>query len=296
MNSSVITALLAYDLPAPTRMSMLSGHGVVKVETATGAYVASRQFNEFEPDLYATVEETLNGQGIRQPRIMRSIGGRLSVDGWWLRKWIPGSDVSGADVDQLREVFAHLSRYDAAVGAVAVPPLLKQLDTPFTRVLDARWLRVELPGLCRRLAPEHHDLVLRGLARIADLPELPRQVIHGDLGPDNILVVDGGGFCVIDFTPHYQPRLAALAGALYWFCVHPFGGIDRRRADIAVTAYNEVAELSRTESQALPAAIVLEALRRVATPLALAGDETPVTIAPSRVAALRSLVGPRPRC
>jgi Ser/Thr protein kinase RdoA (MazF antagonist) len=52
------------------------------------------------------------------------------------------------------------------------------------------------------------------------LAELPLQLIHGDLGPGNILYHNDAVAAIIDFTPYIESHWYALCVALYWHCVY----------------------------------------------------------------------------
>jgi Ser/Thr protein kinase RdoA (MazF antagonist) len=110
---------------------------------------------------------------------------------------------------------------------------------------------------------------------ITAIRQLPRQLVHGDIGPDNVLMEEATVVAIIDFTPFRAPALFGLATALYWYHVRAQGrNIDPPPLDIAtltesVDAYAEVNPLTLAERDLLPVMVIGEALRRLATTLGL---------------------------
>ncbi len=49
---------------------------------------------------------------------------------------------------------------------------------------------------------------------------LPRQLVHGDIGPDNVLLDGERVVAIIDFRPHVLPVLSAASTAPYWYHVY----------------------------------------------------------------------------
>jgi Ser/Thr protein kinase RdoA (MazF antagonist) len=72
------------------------------------------------------------------------------------------------------------------------------------------------------VAPLLDDLYVR----IKPLPQLPFQLIHGDLNPDNVVVLKGQPPGFIDFTPFWAPVDFAVAMFANW--------IGPRRGDTSV--------------------------------------------------------------
>jgi hypothetical protein len=97
------------------------------------------------------------------------------------------------------------------------------------RVTKPAWRRAdvallaELPGLVRHygLATRPTDIAITWLAQHqAALGRMPRQLVHGDIGPDNVLLDGEQVVAIIDFTPHVLPVLFAASTALYWYRVY----------------------------------------------------------------------------
>jgi hypothetical protein len=90
-----------------------------------------------------------------------------------------------------------------------------------------------------------------------------------DIGPDNVLMNGSEVIAIADFTPLHQPVLFAVATAVYWYHIHghrqlDLGGI---RASLTAAAHRP---WTATEREVWPAMLAREALRRLATPMAVA--------------------------
>jgi hypothetical protein len=73
------------------------------------------------------------------------------------------------------------------------------------------------------------------------LNHLPKQLIHSDLGPGNIIFAGGEVKSIIDFTPAYEHEFYSVAQFLYWTCLWDFER-DRsyRRIKFALDAGKDV--------------------------------------------------------
>lgn len=259
-----------FDLGTPIRVDA-TPYGwdqVVRLTTERGQYVVKPARQAWQIALYHRVECTLNARGVRQARLfLTSKGEPVGSTGHYVQELLPGEALEQADAVRSLALFGHLATYDAALREVAVSDELLAEDTVWTRVVSPDWLLDHLPTLVERaglawLDRASVDAALAVLAEArAAIQRLPRQLVHGDLGPDNVLYDGANLVAIIDFTPFYESRLFSVCTALYWFHVHPgrSGGVD---ADVA--AYDDL------ERELLGPMLVREALRRLATPLAAA--------------------------
>ncbi|WP_309621117.1 aminotransferase, partial [Salinibacterium sp.] len=98
-------------------------------------------------------------------------------------------------------------------------------------------------------------------------PDLPRQVIHGDLTDDNIVVLPGHGVVpdgVIDFGDlNHSWTVGELAVTVSSLLHHTGGSVTSVMA--AITAYHAVRPLSRAEAEALWPLVVLRGAMLVAS-------------------------------
>jgi homoserine kinase type II len=246
-----------------------------RVVTGRGSYLLKPAYRQADVELQAEVATLLTARGIRQPRLepTRS-GGYVTRSGYFLQELLPGVSPTRPTPAQTTAAMRHVAAYHLALGEL---PVSYEPDrgSLWVRVTDPDFLLAELPGLLARngLADRAPGLALDYLRRSqAGLAALPRQIVHGDIGPDNFLMTGDEVIALVDFTPHLQPVLFAAATALYWFHVYgqPHVGPDQLRANMATMA--EVRPWTDAELALWPAALVLEALRRLATPLELARE------------------------
>lgn len=272
-----------FGLPAPVRAEVLAGGGphVLRIVTGAGAFVAKPVVEPDEAELYAAVADALNRRGVRQARPRRTPAGNLvSPSGWGLTEWLPGRIHLPPAPEQTLAVMRHLAAYQTALAAVPAPAFLDGRKALWQDVTRPAWLGANLPGLLERSPFEWMDrgLVAAGLARLEgsapSVAGLASQLVHGDVAPDNVLMDGTSVVAVIDFTPFHAPAASGLATALYWYHVRSLGGgTDPPPLDLAalarsVDAYAEVSPLGAGEREVLPALVLGEALRRLATSLA----------------------------
>lgn len=268
-----------FGLGAPTGHTRLGGSTseVIKLTTTRGTFVLKPVYREFEVRLYAQVAAALNARGIRQARLARTAGGSLvSTCGRSVQEFLPWPACLSPTAAQSTAVMRHLADYDAALAGVAVPAAVSAADTVWNRVARPGYLLQRLPDLLSRFGPPDADQapVAAALGYLeAALPQvrrLPRQIVHGDIGPDNVLMDGGQVGAIIDFTPFAEPVLFGLAGALYWYHVHGYSRPDVAQVRASVGAYGERRQLTDEELAVWPVMLLRESLRRLATPLALA--------------------------
>jgi Ser/Thr protein kinase RdoA (MazF antagonist) len=121
--------------------------------------------------------------------------------------------------------------------------------------------------------------------------------VHGDIGPDNVLLDGEQVVAIIDFTPHVLPVLLAASTALYWY--HAYGqraisadGLAASRAAIA-----EARPWVAGEEDLWAAGLIWEGLRKLATMLELArrSRTDPGPAARARMDAVDAITTLRPR-
>jgi aminoglycoside phosphotransferase (APT) family kinase protein len=168
------------------------------------------------------------------------------------------------------------------------------------QVTDPAYLIAELPGLVRHygLAAGPADAAIACLAEHrAALGRLPRQLVHGDIGPDNVLLDGEQVMAIIDFTPHVLPVLLAASTALYWYHVYGRPVISADGLAASRAAMGEARPWAAGEDELWAVGLVWEGLRRLATTLELArhGGSDPGPAARARMAAVEAITTWAPR-
>jgi hypothetical protein len=194
----------------------------------------------------------------------------------------PESDPAVAELNEKAALVLSAAGIRQAAG-LAMP------ETVWTRVASASYLVDELPALLRRHGPAEANPAEAGPAEadpaeadpavaaalghleraLPQIAELPRQIVHGDIGPDNVLMDGDAVVAIVDFTPHHEPVLFAVATAVYWYHVYGRDDLDLDAIRASLAGYRP---WTAAERMAWPAMLIREALRRLATPAAVAGE------------------------
>lgn len=268
---------------------------VVKLTAERGVYLVKPAIRAPAVDLYERVARTLRQAGIRQAGAVRApAGGLVSRSGHVVQEFLPGQAVPRPTRRQTLAAMRHIARYHAALGPIGFPAELRDADTVWTRVALPEYLCDALPRLIGRLAPFGDSAssvpTAVGLLeeQLSSIRSLSPQLVHGDIGPDNVLMDGDDVVAIVDFTPFHEPVLFAVATAVYWYHVYGHGHLDPAAIAASVAAAGPWTD---AESEVWPAMLLREALRRLATPLALAVETgAPVSAsAGHRLAAVTSI-------
>ena len=261
------------------------GHrDVIRLVTSRGTFVVKPESDPAVAELQEKAAVVLGAAGIRQARPLRTIAGPLvSASGHGVEEFLPGRVCLAPTAAQAAAAMRHVADYHAALATLPASAGLGIPETVWTRVASAGYLVDELPGLLRGHGPAEADPVVmaalghleRALPQIA---ALPRQIVHGDVGPDNVLMDGDAVVAIVDFTPHHEPVLLAVATTVYWYHVYGRGDLDLDAIRVSLAGYRP---WTGAERAAWPAMLVLEALRRLATPAAVAAAGGPRPQAPA---------------
>jgi len=144
-------------------------------------------------------------------------------DGWTAWTFIAGRPTSDNDVPSVIDAIRAL--HDR-LGHVPKHPLLDANTTAWGFAHRHCWKKCP-----QRVHPVLIELVTELYARYRPLPSLRRQLIHGDLNVDNILVTPEQPPGFIDFTPFWAPEDFAIAMFANW--------VGPRRGDVQVLRHFE---------------------------------------------------------
>jgi Ser/Thr protein kinase RdoA (MazF antagonist) len=260
---------------------LAGGHpDVTRLTTPRGTFVVKPAYGMATAELYEQAARALSAAGIRQAQPLRTTAGSLaSGSGHTVQEFLPGRIALRPTRTQTAATMRHVGAYHAALERVPVPSKLPVPETVWDRVASAEYLVNALPGLLRSHGPPggagQHDVISAALGQVElalpQMRQLPRQLVHGDVAPDNVLMHGSEVIAIIDFTPFFQPVLFAVATAVYWYYVHGQRRLDPVGIRASLTAAGH-RPWTTAERQAWPAMLAREALRRLASPLALAAQ------------------------
>src|SRR5580693_594791 len=239
------------------------GHrGAIRLITSGGTFAVKPESDPAVAELYEIAALVLSAAGIRQATPLRTIAGSLvSASGLGVEEFLPGGVCLAPTAAQTAAVMRHVADYHAVLATLPAAAVLGIPETVWTRVASARYLVDELPGLLRRYGAAEAGPVVAAA--------LPRQIVHGDIGPDNVLMEGDAVVAIVDFTPHHEPALFAVATAVYWYHVYGCGDLDLDAMRATLAGYRPWTDAERA---AWPAMLIREALRRLATPAAVAAE------------------------
>jgi Ser/Thr protein kinase RdoA (MazF antagonist) len=266
-----------------------------KVTTTRASYLLKPAYRADDVELQALTAPLLTARGVRQPLVIpTSAGGLVTSSGFVLLEWLPGAVVLKPAPQQVTGAMRHIGAFHAELGLLA-PDYRADPSSVWSECADPGYLVAELPGLLARhgLADTDTPAALELLRRsAAGLAALPRQIVHGDIGPDNVLMDGNEVVALIDFTPYWEPVLFAACSALYWYHVYGCGAASADRLRSSLTAIGDGRPWQADELALWPAGLLREALRRLAIPLALAdrSDTDQVRRAAPRLAAVHAVV------
>lgn len=268
------SALACYDIGAVLSLDRLpAGHPAMrKVTASAGTYLLKPAWRRADIELLAELP-ALRPHGVRQPEVIRTVSRELvSPNGYFLQEFLPGKLELKPSGMQVRAVMRTVGSLHTALGRLTLS-YEPDPESVFVQVTDISFLIAELPGLLRhyRLATGPAGAAVAFLAEHqAALGVLPRQLVHGDIGPDNVLLDGERVVAIIDFTPHVLPVLFAASTALYWYHVYGQQTVPADRIAASRAAMAETRPWPAAEAELWAAGLVWEALRRLATTLEVA--------------------------
>jgi uncharacterized protein (TIGR02569 family) len=179
---------------------------------AAGEIVLRQEDDPTDPAFIADVYERIPASSaFRVPRPIRSADGEwLTGSGWSAWTFVTGRAAAPED---LPRVIPAVEAFHAALAGGDCPAALAERDSPYDRADRAAWGRIPA-----RVAPPLAPFVatLARLRRPLAQRRLRPQLIHGDLNPDNILVVADAPPALIDMAPYWRPAGFGLAVLGYW--------------------------------------------------------------------------------
>ncbi len=325
---ALIAAEFALGRPGAVTALAGGGPGVVKLTTAGGDVKPCRDRTSAE--LYDRVAVVLGAAGIRQALPRRTVTGpAVSSSGHAVQEFLPGQISLRPTAAQTAATMRHVAEYHTALAQVRPPAALRVADSIWKRLASAEYLVRAMPGLLRDPGPpldagpppdagpprdpepprdpgpwpeperprDCGNVIAVALGRLADalplLRRLPAQLVHGDIGPDNVLMDGDRVVAIIDFTAHEQPFLFALCTAVYWYHVYGHDDLDFGAVAASLAAARAARPWTELEAAAWPAMLIRESLRRLATTLAVAraaGTAADPAAAASRYLAVRSVI------
>jgi len=195
---------------------------VYKLVTSAGVYFLKQVEDVEAVGLYREVERTLNAWDVRQARLyLRPDGGCVSVTGFAVYEFLEGDASYEINDYRLESLMVYLGRFNEALGHIAVPQTVTDNSNPWKKADSLEYLfglfksdiaDVSISNSTRLIIA---DTLAFLKAKQKALDKLSKQLIHGDIGPGNILYAGDSVVSVIDFTPMCGAGLYALCHFFY---------------------------------------------------------------------------------
>ncbi|EFM10659.1 hypothetical protein PaecuDRAFT_2571 [Paenibacillus curdlanolyticus YK9] len=200
-----------------------------QIVTAERSYVLKQVDRLDFLNAYQKAQTVLKNHGLIQGSIIPTKTNKLMTkSGYTLIEFVPGEAIETYTDEQFCSIIKHLYTYYQ---------ILREVPFAATEIEEVNnWDKLKsVAFMCRKveefLQTFELDERVRWLLKRAQLVlsehvdyfnRAPKQLIHADLGPGNIVFCDHTIKTIIDFTPEYDNELYALAQFLYWTCLWDF--------------------------------------------------------------------------
>ncbi|MDA1317111.1 MAG: aminoglycoside phosphotransferase family protein, partial [bacterium] len=155
--------------------------------------------------VYANIKE----QGFRIPKPIKTVDGNyITTDGWTAWTFLEGGHTYQGMIPQMIE---SIESFHRAMNNVPRPDFFDE-DNPYRRADKYAWNET-IPKI---IHPKIKPLVEQLHSLIKPIKNVNCQVIHGDLGPENILLSPSLKPGIIDLAPYWRPVEFAQAIFAYW--------------------------------------------------------------------------------
>jgi hypothetical protein len=203
-------------LPGGSRPAYRVGHAVLKQIRETSLE------NNHSLELFQWIAEftaRLDRRGFRLPQPIATVDGRWMTDtGWTAWTFVEGRHATPHDIPACIEGIVALHH---ALKVIPKHPLMDDNRTPWGKAHE--WCFGTPPDAVQ---PQLQPLVQQLYAVRRPISLSPRQLIHGDLDPENVLIAPGLPPAFLDLSPFWAPAEFAPAIFANW--------IGPRRGDLAV--------------------------------------------------------------
>ena len=181
--------------------------------------------------LYKTVEERLNANGVRQARLYSKPDGEfISSSGCAVFEFLHGQVPRSFSDKRLKSLILYLAKYNEALSHIPIPSFVTNCGNPWKKADSLAYLLAHVSGDIAAIGLDEYikdtaEEILNFLATSrADLERAPHQLLHGDVGPGNVIYNGEDVVSIVDFTPHCGPELYALCHLFYWHFLFPNDG------------------------------------------------------------------------
>jgi len=150
----------------------------------------------------AEVCNNLNSAKVRVPKPIRANNGSWLFGGWFATRFLKGKHIKGGNYVEVVEAS---KIFHEEVANLPKPDFFDTRDHIWAVADRIAWGELPIPDF------DFINEPLKRIFRFLHPIEEPNQLIHGDLGPGNMLFDDKLPPAVIDLSPYWRPANFAIA-------------------------------------------------------------------------------------
>jgi len=218
------------------------------VVTDNGSFVFKHAGRLDFVQAYEKAAQALRKQGMIAARVFRTtVGSLLTEQGFSLAEYIPGDTPESFTEGEFREAVLYIGRLNRALSDVPFSAAELLSVNVWDKVKSTEFLcdninyvlaKCEFNPYDRQLLSDAGKLLVKNRDV---LQGNPKQLIHTDLGPGNIIFANSKVTAMIDFTPEYENELYSLAQFLFWTCLWKGSvAIATQKIRLAINTYYAV--------------------------------------------------------
>ncbi len=179
--------------------------------TRTGRYIAKLGERSDFLSVYRKVWPVLEEAGLKQSHIV------YSDDILTLYEWLNGETEKLLTPEKMGNAVLYIKRYNEVLKQISSDEIKIQRMNAWDDAGSLSFLLDEFPQTVHYSTFPCAAYVIKCLTKGREILEnLPKQLIHSDLGADNFLFIDDKVNAIIDFTPQIAPEIYGLCQFLYW--------------------------------------------------------------------------------
>lgn len=193
------------------------------VKTVNQKYIAKVNVRQDFINIYNDVQKLLRQIGFVVSGIMPTADGDICTKcGLVLYEFLDGQSYSNLTYIQMKNALDYLRDYNKALVGVSSTPENILMLNHWDQARSLAFIVEEFPAILStvQLSDDGNAVIQKAVNILSVnrsfLHHQTEQLIHADLGPDNIMFTDNDVLSIIDFTPEYNHHLYSIAQFVYW--------------------------------------------------------------------------------
>lgn len=223
-----------------------------QVATSEASYMLKQVDRSDFLKIYHKAQKVLTENGLIQGRLIPTRENKLmSSAGYSLTEYVLGEAIETYNDKQFYAIVSYLRKYHQILRQVPFEETEIEEKNAWDKVKSVVFLCDQVDEIVKQFELEEKQrFLLRSAQKVLsdymdDFNRNPKQLIHSDVGPGNVVFCGNKIQTIIDFTPEYENELYALSQFLYWTYLWEFSGtasLDRIRSTLKIYLNGEVTE------------------------------------------------------